>query len=156
MFYCRKNTHYLKLNPVRGSLSVAVGDTEFPTTPYGVAYRIQQYSDNPLKMNLLRRFGTAHVHPLATDRHPLTGMIHPAHHRLHRHRAAHQLDADAGGVAVDAGVGREARDGGYGRSRRRKERSWMRMSIGLRMTTSISVRIMHEHQKIVPLRLRKA
>ncbi len=80
MFYCRKNTHYLKLNPVRGSLSVAVGDTESPTTPYGVAYRIQQYSDNPLKMNILRRFETAHGHPFFfyRDASP-TGMSHPHH-----------------------------------------------------------------------------
>ena len=40
----------------------------------------------------------------ATDRHPLTGMIHPAHQCLHRYRAVHQPDAGGGGVAVEGGV----------------------------------------------------
>ena len=55
-------------------------------------------------MNLLQRFETAHGHPFATDRHPLTGIGHPIHQCLYRHRAVHQADAGVGGVAVDAGV----------------------------------------------------
>ena len=55
-------------------------------------------------MNPLRGFEIAHGHPFATDRHPLTGISYPAHHRLYRHSAVHQPDAGVGGVAVDAGV----------------------------------------------------
>ncbi len=61
-------------NPVRGSLSVAVGDAASPTTPYGVAYREQQYSGNMLKMNLLRIFETTRGHPFfSTEMHSLRG-----------------------------------------------------------------------------------
>ena len=41
---------------------------------------------------------------------------------------------------VEAVWDREVRDGGYGRSRPRKERSWMRTSSALRMSSSISAR----------------
>ena len=60
----------------------------------------------PLDMNLLRRFETLRGHPLATDRHPLTGIGHPIYQRLYRHGAVHQADAGVGGVAVDAGIGK--------------------------------------------------
>ena len=60
---------------------------------------------NPLNMNLLRRFGAAHGHPIATDSHPLTGIGRPIHQRLYGHGAVHQADAGVGGVAVYAGVG---------------------------------------------------
>ena len=59
-------------------------------------------------MNPLRGFETARGHPFATDRHPLTGMSHPAQHRLNRHGAVHQPDAGVGCVAGggDVGAGR--------------------------------------------------
>lgn len=37
------------------------------------------------------------------------GKGHPAHHRLHRHRAVHQSDAGDGSVAVGGGVGQGRR-----------------------------------------------
>ena len=51
-------------NPVRGSLSVAVGDAAAPTTPLGVAHRARQCLGNPLNMNPLRGFEPARGHPL--------------------------------------------------------------------------------------------
>ena len=66
----------------------------------------------PLNMNLLRRFCTVHGHPLATDRHPLTGISHLIHQRLYRHGAVHQADAGVRGVAVHAGVSQGRRTTG--------------------------------------------
>ena len=52
-------------------------------------------------MNPLWGFKTARGHPFATDRHPLTGISHPAHHRLYRYGTVHQSDAGVGDVAVE-------------------------------------------------------
>ena len=100
----RRISYYLKPNPVRGSLSVAVGDAASPQPRMGLhighnnilTTRWKWISYGDLKPHMGIRFFLQRCIPY--------GDMLPSYQCLHWHGAVHLPDAGVGGVAADAAV----------------------------------------------------